>query len=261
MHEALTTPETAQLEAHEATIKQGLETFYEVGNALLAIRDGRLYRRDFKTFEEYCRSKWGMVASRARQLIGAAGVAANLEGVTNVTLSNESQARALASLASETQQLVWEYAVKAAPVVDDEPKVTAAHIRKAAYTVEILKSHGWQGEFTRAPVLLIDEEFHSIMPPIDEETRAGMESSILKLGVINPLDVWGNTILDGHERFFICMRLGIPFEVVQRSCADRDATILFIYESQLMRKNYTPSELDGISSMIAARVVSGEVNL
>jgi hypothetical protein len=243
MSEALTISEIEQLKAHEATITAGLQTFYEVGNALLTIRDGRLYRLDFRTFEEYCCSKWGMVASRARQLIGAASVVANIEGVTNVTLSNEAQARALASLASESQQLVWEYAVKAAPVVDDEPKITAAHIRKAAYTVEILKAHGWQGGFPRSPALLIDEEFHSIMPPIDEVTQVGMENSILKLGVINPLDVWGNTILDGHERFFICMRLGIPFETVQRSCKDRNAAILFICETHLTRKNYTPEEL------------------
>jgi hypothetical protein len=156
----LSAMERTQLDTYESTIKAGLQTFYEVGNALLAIRDGRLYRRDFATFEDYCRGRWGMGASRARQLIGAAGVVANLEGVTNVTLSNESQARALASLAPESQQLVWQFAVEAAPVVDDEPVITAAHIRKAADTVERLTQHGWNGEIEPGRALLIDEEFH-----------------------------------------------------------------------------------------------------
>ena len=117
MQREMSQSELTQLEVCEATISAGLQTFYEVGNALLAVRDARLYRRDFASFEEYCRKRWGMVASRARQLIGAAGVAANLEGVTTVTLSNEAQARALASLAADVQQVVWAFAVSTAPVV------------------------------------------------------------------------------------------------------------------------------------------------
>ncbi len=35
-----------------------VQTFYEVGNALLQIRDERLYRQTHSTFEEYCREKW-----------------------------------------------------------------------------------------------------------------------------------------------------------------------------------------------------------
>jgi hypothetical protein len=247
----LTTTEAAQLETCEMTIKQGLETFYEVGNALLTIRDGRLYRANFDTFEEYCRTRWNISRSRAHRLIEAAGVADNLLPMGNIP-TNERQARELSPLNAETQQIVWEYAAKSAPVVDGGPQITAAHIRRAAYTVRLLQRHGWKGSFTESPVLLIDEEFHAVMPDCDAELRAAMEQSILKHGVINPLDVWGNIILDGHERYFICLRLGLPFEVCQRSFENRDAALIFIYESQLMRKNYTPEELERINSSLAA---------
>ncbi len=242
----LSAAETTQLEAREATISAGLQTFYEVGNALLAIRDARLYRRDFATFEEYCQKRWGMVASRARQLIGAAGVAANLEGVTTVTLSNEAQARALASLAADVQQVVWAFAVSTAPVVDDRPHITAHHIKKAAYTVELLKGHGWQGEVQPGRAFLIDPEFHDQMPPAEPWLLASMEASMSSLGVINPLDVWGNTIVDGHLRYFICLRHGLPFEVTPRHFESRDEAIRFILESHLHRKSYTLAEITSV---------------
>lgn len=58
----------------EEVIERGMETFLEVGGALLAIREGRLYRERFGTFEEYCQKRWEMTARRARQLCAATEV-------------------------------------------------------------------------------------------------------------------------------------------------------------------------------------------
>lgn len=118
---------TERLTELETVIERGLQTFVEVGNALMEIRDGRLYRAEHDTFEDYCRDRWGMVASRARQLIGAAQVVSNLS-VTNVTPvlpANEAQARPLTGLPPEYQIEVWEAAVDTAP----NGKPTAAHVQ------------------------------------------------------------------------------------------------------------------------------------
>jgi hypothetical protein len=124
--EQLSLPEQADLATHESQIERGLQTFYEVGAALLAIRDQRLYRAAHATFEAYCRERWGMVASRARQLIQAAQVVASIESVTNVTPTNEAQARPLAAVAPEDRAEVWREAVETAP----NGKVTAAHVQR-----------------------------------------------------------------------------------------------------------------------------------
>jgi hypothetical protein len=244
--ETLTDAESSKLAEAEATISAGLQTFYEVGNALLLIRDARLYRQDFPTFEAYCRDRWQMGASRARQLIGAAGVVANLEGVTNVTPTNEAQARELAALAADTQQTVWTFAVACAPVVDGRPRVTATLIKRAAYTVGLLKAHGWRGDVVPGRAFLVDEEFHAQMPSPEPELFDSMEESMLRHGVITPLDVWENTIVDGHVRYFISMRNGLPFEVTPRQFAGRDEAITFILETHLHRKPYTTAELTKI---------------
>lgn len=92
--DALALAESTRLAELESTIDAGLRTFVDVGNALLEIRDSRLYRQTFGTFEDYCRERWGFNSSRARQLIGAAETVRNLESVTTVTLfpATESQA-------------------------------------------------------------------------------------------------------------------------------------------------------------------------
>ncbi|KKK74360.1 hypothetical protein LCGC14_2884560 [marine sediment metagenome] len=47
----------------EAIISASIDSYYAVGLALLDIRDGKLYREHFKTFEIYCESVW----DRSRQ--------------------------------------------------------------------------------------------------------------------------------------------------------------------------------------------------
>ena len=122
----LTVGESTELAALESKIAAGLKTFIEVGEALARIRDSRLYRAQFGTFEDYCRERWGFNSSRARQLIGAAETVRNLESVTTVTLlpSTESQARPLTTLEPEQQREAWQRAVETAPA----GKVTAAHV-------------------------------------------------------------------------------------------------------------------------------------
>jgi phage N-6-adenine-methyltransferase len=138
---ALSIQEEVRLAALEETIDRGIRTFVEVGSALMEIRDGRLYRERYATFEDYCRERWAMVASRARQLIGASVVVANLESVTTVTPESERQARPLAALEPDQQREAWKQAVETAPA----GKVTAAHV-----AATVAKMNG-EKEYVLAP--------------------------------------------------------------------------------------------------------------
>jgi DNA modification methylase len=120
----LSVSEQADLERLEAIIGAGLQTFVEVGSALAEVRDRRLYRQEFGTFEEYCRERWGMVRSRAYQLIDAAGVAANVHNCGRTAPANEAQVRPLASLDPVGQREAWALAVATAP----NGRPTAAHV-------------------------------------------------------------------------------------------------------------------------------------
>ncbi len=115
-----------KLEELEAIIGRGLQSFVEVGNALTEIRDARLYRDTHPTFEAYCKERWRMVASRARQLIAAAETTERINSVTTVTPTSERQTRPLESLPKEQQAEAWQAAVDTAP----SGRVTAKHVRE-----------------------------------------------------------------------------------------------------------------------------------
>jgi hypothetical protein len=56
--EVLTDAEQIELYACEEVIGSGWNTFAQVGLALARIRDLRLYKTDYHTFDAYCRVKW-----------------------------------------------------------------------------------------------------------------------------------------------------------------------------------------------------------
>jgi hypothetical protein len=67
----------------EKTIAQGKQRLVELGLALGEIRDLRLYRREYGSFDEYCRAKWGCGRQRAYRLIKAAAAGKGHRPVTS----------------------------------------------------------------------------------------------------------------------------------------------------------------------------------
>jgi hypothetical protein len=127
MDSALTTVEQHSLNTYERTIERGINTFYEVGTALAAIRDKQLYRVEFKTFEAYCQERWGWNRNRAYELINAAETTDCIQ--LNTKPANEAQARPLSKLPKEHRAEAWESAVETAPKNEKgEPVITAKHV-------------------------------------------------------------------------------------------------------------------------------------
>jgi hypothetical protein len=123
---SLSMSEEQQLIINESVIDRGLKTFYEVGSALADIRDARLYRSRYDTFEDYCRERWGMSRIHAHRLIDAAAVYEVVLPVGNIVPSSERQVRPLTQLEPEQQGPAWTQAVETAP----NGKVTAAHVEQ-----------------------------------------------------------------------------------------------------------------------------------
>ena len=85
--------------------------------------------------------------------------------------------------------------------------------------------------------IYIDNEFKSLIPPLTREEYDGLENSILAEGCRDALVVWGDTLIDGHNRFEICSRHGIPFRTIQKDFDDRDSVIEWIIKNQFGRRN------------------------
>ena len=128
IHETIHETEVCALTDCENVIQRGLSTFLEVGEALLKIREGRLYREFYATFEEYCRKRWQMGRRYACRLTAAAAVAKNLGPMGHIP-THETQLRPLTSLPIEKQKEAWAEAVR------DQPNPTARQVRAAVLRV------------------------------------------------------------------------------------------------------------------------------
>lgn len=137
MPTVLTPMEKRHLGALERRIDAGLQTFREVGAALLEIRDARLYRESHSSFEAYCAERWAMNRTRAYQLIDSARVVAALGDPSD--LRNEAQARELAPLNEDDAKAVW---AKVGTVAEESGQpITASLIR--AVRMEVTEpNHG-----------------------------------------------------------------------------------------------------------------------
>ncbi|MBE9053230.1 hypothetical protein IQ243_22950 [Nostocales cyanobacterium LEGE 11386] len=102
--------------------------FYEAGKALMELRDRRLYRSTHKTFEEYCRDRFGHSRQKSNYLIAAADVYENLTTIccqksgiedltttgTQILPTSEGQVRPITKLDPQEQWEVWQTAVEEA---------------------------------------------------------------------------------------------------------------------------------------------------
>lgn len=52
----------------------------------------------------------------------------------------------------------------------------------------------------------IDPEFKALIPPLDADERAQLEANIVADGCRDPLVLWCDVLLDGHNRHEICTR-------------------------------------------------------
>ncbi len=123
----VTAVEVRELTDQEQSLRLQLErrverAFLEAGQALMELRDRRLYRSTHRTFEEYCRERFGYSRDAAYLKISATAVYENLQkflpanGQQIPMPTNERQLRFLAKAELEpaVQANVWQQAVEQA---------------------------------------------------------------------------------------------------------------------------------------------------
>lgn len=86
-------------------------------------------------------------------------------------------------------------------------------------------------------MIKIDKELSGLIPPLREDEYRLLESSILKEGCRDALILWGEVLIDGHNRYKICTEHNIPYEKRQMEFKNRDEVILWIMRNQLARRN------------------------
>lgn len=105
----------------------------------------------------------------------------------------------------------------------------------------------------------IDREFKTHMHRLKADEEAHLEANLLRDGCRDALVVWAEEglLLDGHNRYRLCQKHSIPFEIRTVSLPDRQAALIWILQTQLGRRNCTLFEKAELAlklkSLIAAK--------
>ena len=87
--------------------------------------------------------------------------------------------------------------------------------------------------------LIRDPEFERFVPPMTSKERELLEESILQEGCRDAIVVWDSIILDGYNRYDICIKHGLPFQIKHMNFDSRDEAISWICINQMARRNIT----------------------
>ena len=63
--------------------------------------------------------------------------------------------------------------------------------------------------------IVVNEELKAYIEPLTPDEHDALERSILTEGCRDALVLWGNVLVDGHNRYGICQKHGLPFHTVQ----------------------------------------------
>ena len=85
--------------------------------------------------------------------------------------------------------------------------------------------------------LKIDRDFKELIRPLFSEEYKQLEENLIADGCREPIIVWNGTIIDGHNRYEICTKRKIPFEIMEKQFASKEDAIIWICNNQLGRRN------------------------
>ena len=87
--------------------------------------------------------------------------------------------------------------------------------------------------------LNIDADLKKLIPPLAPDERALLEASIIAEGCRDAIITWNDTIVDGHNRYEICTKHGIPFRTEDRNFESMDEVKVWMIDNQKGRRNLT----------------------
>ncbi|SEA80263.1 plasmid replication/partition related protein [Variovorax sp. YR216] len=86
--------------------------------------------------------------------------------------------------------------------------------------------------------IVVNEELKAYIDPLTAEEEESLERSILEEGCRDALVLWGDVLVDGHNRYRICQKHGVPFQTVQNTRFKSMADVhLWMIEQHLGRRS------------------------
>jgi len=81
----------------------------------------------------------------------------------------------------------------------------------------LLQTQGLLTSQTEPMHIVVNEDLKAYIDPLTAEEQEALERSLIKEGCRDALVLWGEILVDGHNRYGICQKHGIPFQTLQSS--------------------------------------------
>ncbi|WP_293706740.1 MULTISPECIES: plasmid replication/partition related protein [unclassified Stenotrophomonas] len=86
--------------------------------------------------------------------------------------------------------------------------------------------------------IIVNQELKAYIDPLTQDEHDALERSLLAEGCRDALVLWGDVLIDGHNRYGICSKHGIPFNTVQNTrFKSMDDVHLWMIEQHLGRRS------------------------
>lgn len=86
--------------------------------------------------------------------------------------------------------------------------------------------------------IVINEELKQYIDPLTPNEYAALERSLLAEGCRDALVLWGDVLIDGHNRYEICSKYDLPFKTIQNdSFQSLEDVLLWMIDNQLGRRS------------------------
>ena len=107
--------------------------------------------------------------------------------------------------------------------------------------------------------ITINEELRSFIDPLTHNEYAALERSLVAEGCRDALVLWGDILIDGHNRYDICKKHDIAFRTVQNTnFSSLDDVMLWVIDNHLARRSVSDYQRGVLAlrkkDIVAARV-------
>lgn len=105
--------------------------------------------------------------------------------------------------------------------------------------------------------IIINEDLRAYIDPLTPEEHAALEASILADGCRDPLVLWGDILVDGHNRYGICTKHNVPFNTIQNTkFQSMDDVHLWMIDNHLGRRSVSDFQR-GVLALRKKEILSG----
>jgi len=107
--------------------------------------------------------------------------------------------------------------------------------------------------------ITINQDLRAYIDPLTEDEYAALERSLLAEGCRDALVLWGDLLVDGHNRYGICQKHGIAFNTLQnQTLQSMDDVHLWMIDNHLGRRSVSDFQR-GVLALRKKEIVSARL--